>query len=318
MDFPQTPIMRLFSDIRGNTIWIKRDDLLPFSFGGNKARIAHELLEDMEAQGRNHMIAYGNARSNLCRALSNLCAAQDVPCTVLSPADDDGSRELSYNLLLSQAFGAEIVPCQKTNVAQAVDRALANSKERGLKPYYIYGDRTGGGNLQTPVRAYRKVWRELQAQQAGLGVRFDQLYLASGTGMTQAGLLCGQAELGGDTQVIGISIARNEASGKAHIRDYLRATLGRDDMTVDFVDSYSLSYGQYSAEIADCARQTMTKLGIPLDMTYTGKAYYGMLRELKRRNVRGKQILFLHTGGTPLFFDKAAQIMAMQSKEAEQ
>ena len=43
--------------------------------------------------------------------------------------------------------------------------------------------------------------------------------------------------------------------------------------------------------------------GIPLDMTYTGKAFYGMIQYLEEHEVKNKKILFLHTGGTPLFFD---------------
>ena len=43
-------------------------------------------------------------------------------------------------------------------------------------------------------------------------------------------------------------------------------------------------------------------------MTYTGKAFYGMVKYLEEnqiqgKQIQGKQILFLHTGGTPLFFD---------------
>ena len=45
------------------------------------------------------------------------------------------------------------------------------------------------------------------------------------------------------------------------------------------------------------------KYGIPLDPTYTGKAFFGMEQYLRRERVTGKNILFLHTGGTPLFFD---------------
>ena len=43
--------------------------------------------------------------------------------------------------------------------------------------------------------------------------------------------------------------------------------------------------------------------GLPLDPTYTGKAFRGMLDYLDDRGVRGKSVLFLHTGGTPLFYD---------------
>ncbi|MDD3333968.1 MAG: pyridoxal-phosphate dependent enzyme [Eubacteriales bacterium] len=309
MNFPATPIQRLYTDSRGNTLWMKRDDLLPFSFGGNKARIAAELMADMKAQGKNHMIAYGNARSNLCRVLSNLCAMESVPCTILSPADDDGSRQLSYNLLMSRFFGAEIVPCLKTDVASAVDAAFADSRKRGLRPYYLYGDRTGGGNLEPPTRAYQKVWQELQAQQKAMGIVFDELFHASATGMTQSGLLVGQALYGGETHIHGISVARDEASGIVHIKAYLSAALGRADAPISFIDRYALGYGQYTAEMVDCTAGLIKQHGIPLDLTYTGKAFYGMLQEIQRRELANKQILFLHTGGTPLFFDKAEEIL---------
>lgn len=48
----------------------------------------------------------------------------------------------------------------------------------------------------------------------------------------------------------------------------------------------------------------MCKEGIPVDTTYVGKAFWGMLQYLQEQAVSGRKILFLHTGGTPLFFDK--------------
>jgi D-cysteine desulfhydrase len=43
--------------------------------------------------------------------------------------------------------------------------------------------------------------------------------------------------------------------------------------------------------------------GIPLDPIYTGKAFWGMKEYIKDMQMAGKNILFIHTGGTPLFFD---------------
>ena len=73
----QTPLQRLafLDDKRGNRFWIKRDDLLPFSFGGNKVRIGMAFREDCLRSGCDAMILYGDRRSNLCRVLSAICAA---------------------------------------------------------------------------------------------------------------------------------------------------------------------------------------------------------------------------------------------------
>ena len=41
-----------------------------------------------------------------------------------------------------------------------------------------------------------------------------------------------------------------------------------------------------------------------MDTTYVGKAFWGMLKFLEDNRIEGKRVLFIHTGGTPLFFDK--------------
>ena len=41
---------------------------------------------------------------------------------------------------------------------------------------------------------------------------------------------------------------------------------------------------------------------MPLDPTYTGKAFWGMREYIKKNKIVGKKILFIHTGGTPPVF----------------
>ena len=67
----KTPVIQIPDE--KNSIYIKREDLFPFSFGGNKVRIALEFINDMKKQGKDCIVGYGNARSNLSRALANLC-----------------------------------------------------------------------------------------------------------------------------------------------------------------------------------------------------------------------------------------------------
>jgi D-cysteine desulfhydrase len=77
----QTPIHPLKYNDGRNTFYIKRDDLLPFSFGGNKVRIAQKYFEDMDEKGCDCIIAYGNSRSNLCRVIANM--SKSKACIVL-------------------------------------------------------------------------------------------------------------------------------------------------------------------------------------------------------------------------------------------
>ena len=76
------------------------------------------------------------------------------------------------------------------------------------------------------------------------------------------------------------------------------------DESLVFVDKYTSSgYGNADDEIQAVVRNMFINYGIPMDLTYTGKAYNGMLQYMVENRIENKNILFIHTGGTPLFFD---------------
>lgn len=159
----RTPIMPLYGP-RSNHFYIKRDDLLPFSFGGNKMRIARELFADMDYKGGDCMIGYGNARSNLSRAIANMSSQRKRACHIISSAEDDGSCIRTNNSAIVEMCGAHLHFCKKDEVADAVGAVWNECVQKGMKPYYIYGDKYGHGNEEVPLRAYVKVFREIREQ----------------------------------------------------------------------------------------------------------------------------------------------------------
>ena len=82
------------------------------------------------------------------------------------------------------------------------------------------------------------------------------------------------------------------------------------DRDIDIVDGYvgrgyALSRPEELALICEAARVE----GIFLDPVYTGKAFYGMVREIERDpGCFGKRIVFIHTGGIFGLFPKAREI----------
>lgn len=295
----KTPIIKIEND--DNDLYIKRDDLIPFSFGGNKVRIAAEFINDMEGQGKNCIVGYGNARSNLSRALANICYQKKIPCHIISPSDEDGTRIDTFNSKMVQSFDAVFHYCSKTNVKSTVESVIEELKNKGLNPYYIYGDSNGKGNEQIPIKAYIKVYEEIKNQ-------FDYIFLATGTGMTQGGLLAGKAKNNGREKIIGISVARSSDNEAVILRNNLIAYSDRveniDIPEIIVVDAYLCGgYGKYDRNIEKIISIQMRQNGMPLDPVYTGKAFYGMIDLLKKNNIKGKKVLFLHTGGTPLYFD---------------
>lgn len=295
----ETPVIQI-PDAE-NSIYVKRDDLLPFSFGGNKVRIALEFIEDMKKQGKNCMVGYGNARSNLSRALANLCYQFKIPCHIISPSDENGTRIDTYNSKMVLACNSIFHYCEKTNVKETIERVLESIRAEGLDPYYIYGDSVGKGNEHTPLLAYVKVYEEIKDQ-------YDYIFLATGTGMTQGGLLAGKAINNGTETIVGISVARPAMQEKAVLQTALECFSNKvkkiDNYEIIVEDAYLCDgYGIYNRQIEKTIYEQLTYNGMPLDPTYTGKAFWGMKEYLKKNNITGKKVLFIHTGGTPLFFD---------------
>ncbi len=295
----KTPVVQIPDE--NNSIYVKRDDLLPFSFGGNKVRIALEVINDMKNQGKDCIVGYGKARSNLNRALANLCYKFKIPCHIISPADEDGTRIDTYNSKMVLSCDAKFHYCKKTNIKETVEKVLKDLREEGLCPYYIYGDSTGKGNEHTPMLAYTKVYEEIKNQ-------YDYIFLATGTGMTQGGLLAGKAMNNGTEKIIGICVARSATQEVEVLRKSLECfseriqKLGKCEINVE--DVYLCDgYGTYNRQIEKTIHQQFTCNGMPLDPTYTGKAFWGMQDYLKQNSITGKKVLFIHTGGTPLFFD---------------
>lgn len=310
----ESPIHKLRYTDGKNTYYIKREDLLPFSFGGNKVRIAKTFFDDMEKKGCDCMVAYGNSRSNLCRVIANICSSYSIPCFIISPADDSGDRVETYNSSMVNLFGANVITCLKSEVANTVKKVLDECKKNELKPYYTNGDIFGRGNEKTPVQAYVDVYDEILQYEAESGVIFDYIFFASGTGMTQAGLVCGNVLNGNKKTIVGISVARNKDAGipaiKRHIDAYLETDFSEKDIV--FYDECLLGgYGAKNSEIDELSYTILKTAGIQLDPTYTAKAFYGMIKYCSNKQVSDANILFIHTGGTPIFFDNLYSLSSL-------
>lgn len=302
--FDKTPVEPLSGDYGNNSVFMKRDDMIPFSFGGNKARKAAEFYKEIKKSNADVVMTYGSNSSNHCRITANMAAAMGLSCHIISPEEN---REILYNTRLVEQFGAVIETCPVTQVAGTIEKRKAAYVVEGKTPYFI----TGGGHGNPGTESYVKAYREIAEYEKENQIYFDYIFHASGTGATQAGLVCGKL-LSGDQKrkIVGISIAREEARGRQVVKESIGEYLGRDferlyrEEDLIFTDTFRLGgYGQYNEEVAKTIKKVMTQEGIPMDSTYVGKAFWGMCRYLLENDIKGKNILFIHTGGTPLFFD---------------
>lgn len=304
-----TPIQKLNMRLNDNAIFMKRDDLIPFSFGGNKARKAKMFFEDLESQKSDCVVTYGSSSSNHCRIDANLAASKGLKCIIISPIE---TSKTTFNSQMMELFGAKIISCKVSEVKDTIDGELSRVTKEGYKPYFIEGG--GHGNLGT--KAYIEAYEEIKTFELENNIKFDYIFHTSGTGTTQAGLVCGKLINRDDRQIIGISNARKNPYGGQVVLDSINSYLGHigeesvGSEVINFIDDYVLDgYGAYNDEILEVIREVLIKDGIPLDTTYTGKGFWGMTEYIKENQITGKNILFIHTGGTPLFFDDLGELV---------
>ena len=295
-------IIQDLGEYEGNHLWMKREDLIPFSFGGNKARKAELFFQKIDGGGFDCVVSYGSGSSNHCRVIANECCKRKLPCYIIGPEE---ACAPSFNSQMIELFGAETTIVPVKQVHNTINRKLEELKNQGKRPYFIEGG--GHGNIGT--EAYVQCYQEIQEFETANNVHFDYIFFASGTGTTQAGLVCGQLLSGDDRTIVGISIARKNPRGRNIVLDSIRSYLG-DQINEDriqaatvFLDDYTSGYGKDYQTVVETIENVMKRYGIPLDATYTGKAFMGMKEQIKKENIKGKNILSIHTGGTPLFFD---------------
>jgi hypothetical protein len=113
---PLAPLPRFSAALGGSAeVWIKREDLLPLAFGGNKLRNLEFLVGAALAEGADTLVTSGRRWSNHCRltAAAGARAGHDVHLILSGPPVDPPGA----NQRLDELLGATV------HVAATDDRA---------------------------------------------------------------------------------------------------------------------------------------------------------------------------------------------------
>lgn len=317
LDLAQTPtpfylLERLsaqYKNIGGPRIWIKRDDLTGSATSGNKIRKLEFLLADALAHGCDTVITSGGVQSNHCRAVAILGAQLGLKVHLLLRSDTE--PQAVGNLLLDHLAGATISHYSPREFKR-LDSLFKNWDDhylqQGSKAYQIP---TGGSN-GVGIWGYIKAAEELAGDFARHRLKPQAIVHASGSGGTQAGLMLGCHLLGMDTPVKGYAVCDNSAYFSREItadlqdwQDRYPSDLDISALNADTCDAYiGPGYGQADPEVFDFIKQLAALEGILLDPVYTGKAFYGLIEDIKKGiycsakgTNKGTDIVFVHTGG---------------------
>jgi D-cysteine desulfhydrase len=332
---PIHKLERLSAEI-GRDLYIWRDDLTGFVESGNKIRKLEFLLAHALESGATRIVTSGGMQSNHTRAAS--FAARRVGLRVALVVREPKTGRDPHappvgNLLLNQIAGADLHYLPYADYqskgglyAPFLEEVAEDYRRRGEKPFVI----AEGGSMPRGCFGYLHAVEEMLAtwKQTGAGTGApDALFFADGSGGTHAGLHLGYELHGLDPRrLFAVNICDNAEYFHQRVGQLVEEAakdfnLPSRDRTLQVLDGHvGVAFGVASDDDLRFFLRIARQEGVLLDPTYTGKAFRGMLAELRKAPERfGQRILFLHSGGTFATFayqEQYARVLAGQFSAA--
>jgi D-cysteine desulfhydrase len=310
---PIEPLERLGRRF-GVELFVKRDDLTGFLTSGNKVRKLEFLVAEALAQGADTLLTCGALQSNHARATAVVARRLGLGCALLLRGEPPGSYP--GNLLIDRMVGAEIRPMRPEDWPrrdELMEELAEELRHEGRKPYLI----PEGGSNALGACGYALWVKEVMEQCRRQGLAFDSVVHAVGSGGTSAGLLMGRSLYGWKTRVVGIPVCEDAERFRRRIGSILEEAAERLGIqaleelgSLELIDGYvGEGYGRNRPEEWHSMLDVARTEGLLLDPVYTGKAFFGMLREMEARPERfGRRVLFIHTGGLFALFAKEPEL----------
>lgn len=305
---PLQPIPRFAAAIGGGAdIWIKREDLLPLAFGGNKLRNLEFLVGAALAEGADTLITTGRQWSNHARltAAAGARAGLAVHLVLSGPPNDPPGPNQRLDELLGATVHVTATDARTERTAR-VAQVAAEVRAAGRRPFVIP---TGGSGVVGAVGSVL-AGLELAGQTRDHGFRPDVIVLPTATGGTQAGLLVGIALAELTTRIVGMAVAHPAAELLGVVAGLVADAAdlaGLDPALIGPIEIDDAQIGEAYGRPTEASHEATSLLarseGILVDPIYTAKALAGLIAMVRSGAFAGQSVVFWHAGGTPGLFE---------------
>jgi len=305
-----SPLQRLprFSTAIGGgaEVWVKREDLLPLAFGGNKLRNLEFLVGAAMAEGADTLVTSGRRWSNHARltAAAGARAGLAVHLVLSGPPFVPPNPGVRLDELLGATV--HVAPTDARSEREAlVERVVAELLAAGRRPAVIEVGGSGVTGAIGQVLAGLELLDDAEAR----GFVPDDVVVPSATGGTQAGLLVGLRTCAAATTVHGVAVTPAEElypkivallRGLGEVSGL--AVVGESEIHLA-ADQLGAGYGKRT-EAAEAATALLARTeGILVDPIYTAKGLAGLIALARAGALDGHRVVFWHAGGTPGLFE---------------
>jgi 1-aminocyclopropane-1-carboxylate deaminase/D-cysteine desulfhydrase-like pyridoxal-dependent ACC family enzyme len=276
----------------GPRLLVKRDDAIPFGFGGNKVRkLEYALVQAIDA-GADTLVTLGGVQSNHARATAAAAATLGMECVLI--INGTPQEKATANALLDTLLGARIeyIPSRDER-ASAAERVMNDLRAAGKKPFFL----PLGASTSIGAIGFVNAIGEL----VGQGVRPDVIVHAGSSGGTQAGLVAGAALMRLPTRIIAVSADDPASAIQSTVQRIIRGIDELDEFDGDIEVDDTRVGGGYGIP-TDASREAQQLVArseaLFVDHTYTAKAMGALIAYVREGKFSDDQtVLFWHTGG---------------------
>lgn len=272
---------------RNICLLVKRDDLIHSEVSGNKWRKLKYIIEHFRQSKSERILTFGGAYSNHLLATASACNLLQIPSIGVVRGEE---LTASSNNLLTRCeeLGMQLHFVTREEYTLRVMKEYHEELILQFPNTYIVPE--GGANYYGIIGC-QEIVSELP--------ECNHIFVSQGTGTTSCGLL-----LGISNQQLHVvpSIKNFDSSGE--MRSLYRKS-GLDDDLIDELfenliihDNYHFGgYAKYTEELFQFIEECNSIHQLPLDKTYTAKAFYGLMHEIQNPSYDNSTVVFIHTGG---------------------
>jgi 1-aminocyclopropane-1-carboxylate deaminase/D-cysteine desulfhydrase-like pyridoxal-dependent ACC family enzyme len=259
-----------------SALHVLRLDKLHAVISGNKWFKLQYYLEQATQYNARKIATFGGAYSNHIVATAFACYLRQIPC--IGFIRGEAAENLSHTLLQAQGYGMEL-----HFVSREAYKNKAAIQQNNADYYWV---NEGGYGVPGALGAATILQLVPDIE------KYTHIIAAVGTGTMLAGLC--RAALP-HQHIIGISAMKNNLA----LAQEVQALLDAPDSRFSILHDYHFGgYGKHPAQLLSYIAQCWQQYQLPLDIVYTGKAFFATEHLIKAHTIPpGSNVLFIHSGG---------------------
>lgn len=261
----------------GVALDVLRLDRLHPVISGNKWFKLQFYLQQATQYGAGNVATFGGAYSNHIVAAAFACHLLQIPCTGFIRGEATATP--SHTLLQAQSYGMQL---------QYVSREAYKNKDAIQRQYPEYYWIPEGGYGFTGARGAAGILQLVTNIE-----KYTHIIAATGTGTMLAGII---SAINTGKQVVGVSAMKGNYALHQQVAKLL--PVGHPAHFDILHDYHFGGYGKHPAPLMEYIRQCWQQYQLPLDIVYTGKAFFATEQLILSHTIpSGSDVLFIHSGG---------------------